>query len=462
MPGAAVNQVWTRENTAALMGLKELKEYTVQLASSAGYIDAPVDETVFDVDKDIDNLLPIEVKEQRLSNLLQSLMAYGLLAYVFWLNMDPDCCGAFPLLNMLLVLVRQYFLPKFFKRAHLQDLDAAECEEALSITFNLPLEFKSQVLRFIQKVTLLRLMAEAGFQWVQALGCEFVIEEILPVGYCARPSEFMTIETRSVKKKTIMGKSTTDLPVQGLGQDLPQAQNLIIVALPEATRLAFAWYINLSPNAIQRMEMSVSSLARMAQASDESPMEYLTRFKSTKNWCRVPLPEVEFVRIALNGLNVEYKKKFLGNPTVSYALAESENPQYVIVDAAEIMIDKPYVCKALAQVSPKDAKTRSVAEEMTKIIKFRPGHNIPKAKELKGKTYCKYHNSNKHATNNCVVFQDAIQNWIEKSKLKFQEKQMAVDVNPFPSTTIGMVDAHLCKNKGKGKTEYVPVQHFRK
>lgn len=39
-----------------------------------GYICAPVDETVFDVNKDVDDLLPVEVKEQRLSNLLQALM----------------------------------------------------------------------------------------------------------------------------------------------------------------------------------------------------------------------------------------------------------------------------------------------------------------------------------------------------------------------------------------------------
>ena len=45
----------------------------------------------------------------------------------------------------------------------------------------------------------------------------------------------MTIETRSVKKKTIMGKSTTDLPVQGPGQDLSQVQNPLIVVPPEAT-----------------------------------------------------------------------------------------------------------------------------------------------------------------------------------------------------------------------------------
>ncbi|KAM2867800.1 hypothetical protein COP2_023675 [Malus domestica] len=102
---------------------------------------------------------------------------------------------------------------------------------------------------------------------------------------------------------------------------------------------AFAWYINLPPNSIQSwldllekfhdqfyrpgMEMSVSSLARMAQASDESPMDYLTRFKSARNWCRVPLPEVEFVRLALNGLDVEYKKKFLrANFRDMYELAQ--------------------------------------------------------------------------------------------------------------------------------------------
>ena len=43
----------------------------------------------------------------------------------------------FPLMIMLLVPVRQYLLPKFFKGAHLQDLDAAEYEEASALPFNL-------------------------------------------------------------------------------------------------------------------------------------------------------------------------------------------------------------------------------------------------------------------------------------------------------------------------------------
>ncbi|XP_040986925.1 probable boron transporter 2 [Juglans microcarpa x Juglans regia] len=195
------------------LGLRELKESTIQLVSRTGYIGAPVDETVFDVDKDIDDLLPVEVKEQRVSNLLQALMVGGCVAAMpllkkiptsvlwgyfafmaieslpgnqFWerillLFTAPSrrykvleeyhatfvetvpfktiatftlfqtayllvCFGItwiplagvlFPLLIMLLVPVRQYFLPKFFKGAHLQDLDAAEYEEVPSIAFNM-------------------------------------------------------------------------------------------------------------------------------------------------------------------------------------------------------------------------------------------------------------------------------------------------------------------------------------
>ncbi|KAI4336151.1 hypothetical protein L6164_014716 [Bauhinia variegata] len=194
------------------LGLKEMKESTIQLASSQGYMDAPVDEIVFDVDKDVDDLLPVEVKEQRLSNLLQAFMVAGCVAAMPLLKKIPTsvlwgyfafmaieslpgnqcwerilflftapsrrykvlekdhatfletvpfktiamftlfqttyllvCFGVtwipiagvlFPLLIMLLVPVRQYILPKFFKGLHLQDLDAAAYEEVPAIAFN--------------------------------------------------------------------------------------------------------------------------------------------------------------------------------------------------------------------------------------------------------------------------------------------------------------------------------------
>nr|POE65433.1 putative boron transporter 2 [Quercus suber] len=255
----------------SIQGLKELKESTIQAATSMGQIDAPVDETLFDVEKEIDDLLPVEVKEQRVSNLLQATMVGGCVAATpllkkiptsvlwgyfaimaieslpgnqfwerifllftapgtrykvleeyhatlpllkkiptsvlwgyfaimaieslpgnqFWerifllftapstrykvleeyhatfvetvpfksiatftifqtiylltcfgLTWIPIAGVMFPMLIMLLVPVRQYFLPKFFKGAHLQDLDAAEYEEAPALPFPLATEAK--------------------------------------------------------------------------------------------------------------------------------------------------------------------------------------------------------------------------------------------------------------------------------------------------------------------------------
>ena len=56
-----------------------------------------------------------------------------------------------------------------------------------------------------------------------------------PVGPGAKTTEFMTIETRSVKKKSDMGKSTTDLPIQTPRQNSSQAQNPLVVVTPEST-----------------------------------------------------------------------------------------------------------------------------------------------------------------------------------------------------------------------------------
>ncbi|KAJ1414341.1 Bicarbonate transporter, C-terminal [Sesbania bispinosa] len=197
-------------------GLKELKESTIQLASNMENINTPVDGSIFDVEKEIDDLLPVEVKEQRVSNLLQSLMVGGCVAAMPFLKMIPTsvlwgyfafmaieslpgnqfwerillmftapsrrykvleechatyvetvpfktiavftlfqtayllvCFGItwvpiagvlFPLMIMLLVPVRQYILPKLFKGAHLQDLDAAEYEEVPALPFELATE----------------------------------------------------------------------------------------------------------------------------------------------------------------------------------------------------------------------------------------------------------------------------------------------------------------------------------
>ena len=39
---------------------------------------------------------------------------------------------------------------------------------------------------------------------------------------------------------------------------------------------------------------------------------------------------------------------------------------------------------------------------------------------------------------------------------------MGVDADPFPTTTLGMVDAHLPRDKGKGRIEFVSARHVPK
>lgn len=55
----------------------------------------------------------------------------------FGITWIPIAGVLFPSLIMLLVPVRQYILPKFFKGAHLQELDAAAYEEAPAVAFNM-------------------------------------------------------------------------------------------------------------------------------------------------------------------------------------------------------------------------------------------------------------------------------------------------------------------------------------
>lgn len=55
----------------------------------------------------------------------------------FGITWIPVAGVLFPLMIMLLVPVRQYILPKFFKGAFLSDLDAADYEEAPALPLNL-------------------------------------------------------------------------------------------------------------------------------------------------------------------------------------------------------------------------------------------------------------------------------------------------------------------------------------
>ncbi|KAL5157997.1 putative boron transporter 2 [Glycine soja] len=114
-------------------GLKELKESTIHLASSMGSINAPVDEVLEECHATYVETVPFKT----IAVFTAFQTAYLLVCFgITWV---PIAGVLFPLMIMLLVPVRQYILPKFFKGAHLQDLDAAEYEVP-ALPFNLVAE----------------------------------------------------------------------------------------------------------------------------------------------------------------------------------------------------------------------------------------------------------------------------------------------------------------------------------
>ncbi|GMQ06746.1 hypothetical protein CsSME_00051203 [Camellia sinensis var. sinensis] len=62
------------------------------------------------------------------------------------------------------------------------------------------------------------------------------------------------------------------------------------------------------------------------------------------------------------------------------------------------------------------------------------GHKIPVVGEVRNEEYYKFHNFWNHATNNCIIFKNAIQDRIDKRELKLPEKErptMEVDDDYF-------------------------------
>ena len=54
----------------------------------------------------------------------------------------------------------------------------------------------------------------------------------------------------------------------------------------------------------------MADLARLSQRSDEKAAQFIARFKKARNKCKIVQPEPEFVRLAQNGLEFKFRKKF--------------------------------------------------------------------------------------------------------------------------------------------------------
>ncbi|XP_059624662.1 uncharacterized protein LOC132267524 [Cornus florida] len=92
------------------------------------------------------------------------------------------------------------------------------------------------------------------------------------------------------------------------------------------TGAAFSWYIRLPPHSVfnwpqmeelfhnqfyrTETEPTLADLSRLSQLPSESVETFIARFRRARLRCRVPLPEQEYIRLALNGLDFELRKRF--------------------------------------------------------------------------------------------------------------------------------------------------------
>ncbi|CAL9018137.1 unnamed protein product [Prunus brigantina] len=85
-------------------------------------------------------------------------------------------------------------------------------------------------------------------------------------------------------------------------------------------------------------------------------------------------------------------------------------------------------------------KVDALFDEMLLQKAIETPHKLPKLEELKGRQYCRWHNSWNHSTNSCVVFRDVIQEGIITGRLKLAEKPPTVTTYPFPQPQVNMVN----------------------
>ena len=95
---------------------------------------------------------------------------------------------------------------------------------------------------------------------------------------------------------------------------------------------------------------------------------------------------------------------------------------YYEVDVAEIIGKKPFICKSLVKrnVSIESYEAKGSFKKYSfdiykvdemfyyllegKVLKLPNGVNLHSLEELKGKMYCKWHNSWTHSINQCAIF----------------------------------------------------------
>jgi hypothetical protein len=247
-------------------------------------------------------------------------------------------------------------------------------------------------------------------------------------------------------------------------------------------------------------EKKLIDLTTLRQRNNETPMEFLKRFRETKSMCfSLNLPDDQLAGMAVAGMLPAIPEKLFGmefdNPgQLSHRLSLMSNQAYGFkkdsrfakhsdianiynqfleradqgeeyddekeIAAAEIVwgkepltVNQRWIKQAKGIYDFDVTKADKLFEFLVKEgrIKLPDGHSILRPDGVKEKRYCGFHDRNSHSINECRVFRMRIQKAIQEGHLKFDNK-MKLDGNPFPQNMIGFsVNMVTAEEKGKVK-----------
>jgi hypothetical protein len=279
---------------------------------------------------------------------------------------------------------------------------------------------------------------------------------------------------------------------------------------------AFTWFTSLPPQSVNtwrdleqkfhahyfsgRTEKKLIDLATLKQRHNETPLEFLRRFREVKGMCfSLTSPDDQLADMAVAGMLPAIREKLFGmefdnlgqlsqrlslmsnqaygfkkdsrftkhhdiadiyNQFLEKADQEEEFDDDEEVAATEIMwgkepltVNQRWIKQAKGTYDFDVTKADKLFEFLVKEgrIKLPEGHSMLRPDGVKEKHYCGFHDRNSHSINDCRVFRMRIQKAIQKGHLKFDNK-MKLDGHPFPQNMVGFsVNMVTAEEKGKVK-----------
>jgi hypothetical protein len=248
-------------------------------------------------------------------------------------------------------------------------------------------------------------------------------------------------------------------------------------------------------------EQKLIDLTTLRQRKNETPMEFLRRFRETKSMCfSLNIPDDQLVGMAVAGMLPAIREKLFGMEfddlgQLSHRLSLMSNQAYGFkkdsrfvkhndiadiynqfleredqgdeyddkeeIAATEIIwgkepltVNQRWIKQAKGTYDFDVTKADKLFEFLVKEgqIKLQEGHSMLQPDGVKEKRYFGFHDRNSHSINECRVFRMRIQKAIHEGHLKFYNK-MKLDGNPFPQNmiefSVNMVNA--VEEKGKVK-----------